>query len=96
MERCQNLRLSVDDFEGIGRFALENGIALVVVGPELPLSWGITDYLQPRSGGIRSQQEQERRLKVSLGQSSDAVSRDPHGTSCCLYGKLRLMWKLRA
>jgi len=36
---CQNLRLSVDDFEGIGRFALENGIALVVVGPELPLSW---------------------------------------------------------
>jgi len=27
------------DFEGIGRFALENDIALVVVGPELPLSW---------------------------------------------------------
>jgi phosphoribosylamine--glycine ligase len=46
MERCQNLPLSVDDFEGIGRFALENGIALVVVGPELPLSLGITDYLQ--------------------------------------------------
>ena len=46
MERCQNLPLSVDDFEGIGRFALENDIALVVVGPELPLSKGITDYLQ--------------------------------------------------
>jgi len=36
--------LSVDDFEGIGRFALK--MFLVVVGPELPLSWGITDYLQ--------------------------------------------------
>ena len=46
MERCQNLALSVDDFEGIGRFALEHDISLVVVGPELPLSKGITDYLQ--------------------------------------------------
>jgi len=46
MERCQNLPLSMDDFEGIGRFALEHDIALVVVGPELPLSLGITDYLQ--------------------------------------------------
>ena len=46
MERCQNLPLSVDDFEGIGRFALEHDISLVVIGPELPLSKGITDYLQ--------------------------------------------------
>ena len=46
MERCQNLPLSVEDFEGIGRFALEHGISLVVVGPELPLALGITDYLQ--------------------------------------------------
>jgi len=46
MERCQNLPLSVDDFEGIGRFALEQGISLVVIGPELPLSLGITDHLQ--------------------------------------------------
>ena len=44
--RCQNLPLSVDDFEGIGRFALMHGISLVVVGPELPLAMGITDYLQ--------------------------------------------------
>ena len=46
MQRCQNLQLSMDDFEGIGRFALGNGISLVVVGPELPLALGITDYLQ--------------------------------------------------
>ncbi len=48
MERCQNLPLSVDDFEGIGQYALEHGISLVVVGPELPLSKGITDYLQQK------------------------------------------------
>lgn len=46
LERCQNLPLSVDDFEGISQFALVNDISLVVVGPELPLTLGITDYLQ--------------------------------------------------
>ncbi|MFM2064436.1 MAG: hypothetical protein RLZZ507_4107 [Cyanobacteriota bacterium] len=46
MEHCQNLPLAVNDFEGIGKFALENGISLVVVGPEVPLANGITDYLQ--------------------------------------------------
>ncbi|GET38731.1 phosphoribosylamine--glycine ligase [Microseira wollei] len=46
MQRCQNLPLRVDDFEGMARFASENDISLVVVGPELPLSRGITDYLR--------------------------------------------------
>ena len=46
MERCQNLPLRVDDFEGIARFALVQNVSLVVVGPELPLALGITDYLQ--------------------------------------------------
>ncbi|MBD2462926.1 phosphoribosylamine--glycine ligase [Oscillatoria sp. FACHB-1407] len=42
---CRNLPLSVTDFEGIGRFALVNNIGLIVVGPEVPLAAGITDYL---------------------------------------------------
>lgn len=46
LARCQNLPLSVEDFEGIGRFALVNGIALVVIGPEAPLAAGIADYLR--------------------------------------------------
>ena len=46
MKRCQNLSLRVDDFEGIGEFARLHDIALVVVGPELPLALGISDYLQ--------------------------------------------------
>jgi phosphoribosylamine--glycine ligase len=46
LKHCQNLPLPVDDFEGISRFALANKISLVVVGPELPLSLGIVDYLQ--------------------------------------------------
>jgi len=48
--RCKNIPLEVDDFEGIGRAAQEHGIALVIVGPEVPLALGITDYL--RSQGL--------------------------------------------
>ncbi|MGI8500858.1 MAG: phosphoribosylamine--glycine ligase [Hassallia sp.] len=46
LERCQNLPLAVDDFEGISRYSQQNNIYLVVVGPEVPLAKGITDYLQ--------------------------------------------------
>ena len=46
MARCQNLPLAINDFDGMSRYALENGISLVVVGPEVPLAQGITDYLQ--------------------------------------------------
>ena len=46
MERCRNLAMAANDFEGIGRFALVNNIAIVIVGPEAPLAEGITDYLQ--------------------------------------------------
>ena len=48
MERCQNLPLAVDDFAGMTKFALENDISLVVVGPEVPLAKGITDYMQDK------------------------------------------------
>jgi phosphoribosylamine---glycine ligase len=49
MERCQNLSFRVDDFGGIARFAEVNGVSLVVIGPELPLSLGIVDYLKNRN-----------------------------------------------
>lgn len=46
MARCRNLAMNVSDFEGMARFALVNGISLVVIGPEVPLAAGITDYLK--------------------------------------------------
>jgi len=44
MPKCQNLSFAVSDFEGIRRFALVQGVALTVIGPELPLAMGIVDY----------------------------------------------------
>ena len=49
MENCQNLPLAVDDFAGIVRTVKEHGVSLVVVGPEVPLSLGIVDYLRQRN-----------------------------------------------
>ncbi len=39
-----NVNIKVIDFEGIGEFVLNNGINLVLVGPEEPLVKGIHDY----------------------------------------------------
>ncbi|MCD6567198.1 MAG: phosphoribosylamine--glycine ligase [Dehalococcoidia bacterium] len=41
---AENLEVSPVDFEALGRIAKDRDIALVVVGPEVPLSLGIVDY----------------------------------------------------
>ncbi len=46
LNRCQNVSLKIDDFAKISNFALQEEINLVVIGPEVPLAAGITDYLQ--------------------------------------------------
>ena len=47
---CSNLAMSVDDVEGIARFALVQNTGLVVIGPEQPLADGVADGL--RAHGI--------------------------------------------
>lgn len=46
LPHCRNLSLAETDFQGIARCALETRAELVVIGPELPLAAGLTDYLQ--------------------------------------------------
>lgn len=46
MDNCRNLVLAVDDFPGIVEAVKSNQVDLVVVGPEVPLSLGIVDYLR--------------------------------------------------
>ena len=43
--------IKADDIEGLCNFALDKKIDLTVVGPEVPLSLGITDYFEER--GLR-------------------------------------------
>ncbi len=39
-----NVNLSVNDFEAIGQYVMENAVDMVVVGPEDPLVNGVYDY----------------------------------------------------
>lgn len=49
MNNCQNLALAVDDFAGIARAVKQHDLSLVVIGPEVPLSMGIVDYLRSQN-----------------------------------------------
>jgi phosphoribosylamine--glycine ligase len=40
----QNVNIKVTDFEGIGKFSLDNAIDIVLIGPEEPLVKGIHDF----------------------------------------------------
>jgi len=42
-QQAINIPIAADDIAGLRRFAVEQGIALTVVGPELSLACGITD-----------------------------------------------------
>ena len=50
----KNVSIKPDDFEAIKRFVTENGVGMVVVGPEYPLVKGIYDDLKndPRTANI--------------------------------------------
>ncbi len=45
-ELAELVPISVNDFDGLGQFALEKEVGLVVVGPDDPLADGIVDHLQ--------------------------------------------------
>jgi phosphoribosylamine---glycine ligase len=49
LEGCENVSLGAEDFEGIAELAMAENISLVVVGPEIPLSLGITDVLRSKN-----------------------------------------------
>ena len=45
-EGAENIPIQADDIEGLVHFAKENAVDLVVPGPELPLTMGITDAMK--------------------------------------------------
>lgn len=45
LERCKNVAIAVDDFQGIADTCTAEGIEFVVVGPEVPLAMGLADFL---------------------------------------------------
>ena len=48
---CENVDIDVGDFEGLAAFAVDQGVALTIIGPEAPLVDGICDFFAER--GLR-------------------------------------------
>jgi phosphoribosylamine--glycine ligase len=75
----QNVNIKVTDFEGIGTFALENAIDLVLVGPEEPLVKGIHDFFltdeQLKSIPVIGPQKEGAQLEGSKDFSKDFMFR---------------------
>lgn len=44
----ENIALDIEDFEAVAKAALERNVTMVVVGPEVPLVKGVTDYFRSR------------------------------------------------
>lgn len=70
---CQNLPIAVDDFAAIAQAVTSNNIDLVVVGPELPLSLGITDYLQQRNILVFGPNKESAQIEASKSWAKDLM-----------------------
>lgn len=73
LKNCENVPIPVDDFEGILQLIQENSIELVVVGPELPLSLGITDYLQLHNIKVFGPNQQGATIEASKSWAKDLM-----------------------
>ncbi|MGB8190888.1 MAG: phosphoribosylamine--glycine ligase [Chitinophagaceae bacterium] len=60
-----NVSLSLNDFEGIKKFCLENQVNMIIVGPEEPLVNGIADYFEGTSISVIGPSAQGARLEGS-------------------------------
>jgi len=75
----QNVNIKVTDFEGIGKFAIDNAIDMVLVGPEEPLVKGIHDFFladeQLKSIPVIGPQKEGAQLEGSKDFSKDFMFR---------------------
>ncbi|HEY9769084.1 MAG TPA: phosphoribosylamine--glycine ligase [Coleofasciculaceae cyanobacterium] len=74
LKNCQNLPLAVDDFAGIARAVLENQISLVAIGPEVPLSLGIVDYLRQRDIAVFGPTKSGARIESSKSWAKEIMT----------------------
>ena len=68
---AENVPLAVDDLAGLLDFAVREGIDLTVVGPELPLSLGLTDLFEEQGLKVFGA-----RKNAALIEASKAFSKD--------------------
>ncbi|AFY70955.1 phosphoribosylamine--glycine ligase [Thalassoporum mexicanum PCC 7367] len=73
IEKCRNVALNQDDFEGILRFAQVQGVQLTVVGPEAPLADGVVDFFQAGEMPIFGPTKQGAQIEASKSWAKDLM-----------------------
>jgi phosphoribosylamine--glycine ligase len=76
--------LAVDDIEGLLAFAQEKKVGLTVVGPELPLTFGIVDRFRSAGLTIFGADRKAARIEGSKAFAKDLMAR--HGVPTAAYG----------
>ncbi|MDY0189742.1 MAG: phosphoribosylamine--glycine ligase [Desulfuromonas sp.] len=74
-EQGENVAIAVDDIQGLCDFATNNAIDLTVVGPELPLTLGITDLFKSVGLNIFGPSKAAAQLEGSKGFSKDLMAK---------------------
>ena len=85
MAHCVDI--GVTDLEGLSRFALDQGVDLTVVGPELPLTMGIVDLFESRGLKVFGATEKASEIEGSKAFCKDLLKR--HGIPTAEYGVFR-------
>lgn len=67
--------LKVDDLEGLTKFAVEENIGLVVIGPEAPLALGLADRMRGAGLKVFGPQAAAARLESSKSYAKDFMAR---------------------
>lgn len=74
MENCLNLPIAVDDFANLAKAVTQYQIELVVVGPEVPLSLGIVDYLRSRQIAVFGPTEAGAKIESSKSWAKEIMT----------------------
>lgn len=74
LENCLNLPLAVDDFAGIAQACTDHDIAFVAVGPEVPLSLGLADFLSERNIPVFGPKKDGAIIEASKAWAKDLMS----------------------
>ncbi|HJV67066.1 MAG TPA: phosphoribosylamine--glycine ligase [Geomonas sp.] len=72
---AENVDIAVDDLQGLLSFALEEGVGLTVVGPELPLSLGLVDLFEEHGLKIFGARKNAAIIEASKAFSKDLMKK---------------------
>jgi phosphoribosylamine--glycine ligase len=83
--KVENIAIAVDDIAALALFARNNGVALTIVGPEVPLVLGVVDAFQAIGLRCFGPVRKAAQLEGSKAFAKDFMAR--HGIPTAAYGK---------